>query len=318
MRTRKNGFTLVETLLALVMSSGLLAATYAFLAPNLNQFIASKDTNELRNRVASTLSMINNDAENSLAIYWDNTQCWLACMVDNAGNRTYYWMGTGANATTLYRKKEAVTNAISCTGGKTVAQNLDATNTSFSMRQGMLTTSIGAKGRYKNLYVANSLFFPASEERDIIFYEGFECDTLRDGWVVTPGTRSTWGLVNTTHQGHYQIGDSDPGTGTDSTSIQISLDLARMTRAHLSFYYYNNNINTAGNSPDAYVVSLWDGTQWNTVFSDAAHKAYASQQYAEVDLTPYNLNQSNILKFTSTLSQAGSNWYVDQIQIFTP
>src|SRR4051812_46904368 len=115
------GFSLVELLSAMVLSSAVLGATTAFFSPAIKEFQASTSANELRQLVIHPLESLSNDVEASRAIYVDNTQCYTACMVDIAGvNRIYYFWGTGANSGTLYRKIEPVGNNLACTGGTTV------------------------------------------------------------------------------------------------------------------------------------------------------------------------------------------------------
>ncbi len=69
---------------------------------------------------------------------------------------------------------------------------------------------------------------------------------------------------------------------------------------------------------DSFQAFLYDGTQWQLVFSDTSHLAINYSKPVQVDLTPFALNSSNRIRFTSTLSLAGAHWYVDQIQVYTP
>jgi prepilin-type N-terminal cleavage/methylation domain-containing protein len=317
--TKSNkGFTLVEMLMAIVLSAGVMMTTTAFFLPSLTQFQASTDANQLRLNVMHPLETIGNDVEASRAIYVDGTLCYATCMVDKAGaNRIYYYWGTGTEANTLYRKSEPIANTIACTGGTAVAQGLNKAETSFAMQKDLLQVNLAATGSVNAIYRVHSSFFPTIQERDIILSEGFECNTLNDGWVVTPGAGGgAWSVSpSVQNMGSYEISDQEFIGGTQTTSIEIALDISRLTAAHLSFRYMNSGTITAADSFEAF---LFDGTNWQPVFSDASHAAINYSKPVKVDLSPYALNTSNKIRFTSTLSTAGAKWYVDQIQVYTP
>lgn len=315
---RNKGFTLLELVMAISLGSGLLMATTMFFAPSVSHFQATTHSNALRLQVLHPLESIGNDVEASRSLYVDNTLCYATCMVDIAGqNRTYYYWGTGEERGTLYRKKESVVTPISCTGGKVIAQNLDRDNSNFTIQKDMINVELSAPGLNGSLFRTNSSFFPTIQERDTILSEGFECKTLKDGWVVTLGSgRSSWSVVASTQNlGSYEISDSDVSSGTDTTSIEMAIDISRISSAHLSFRYMNRGTITSSDSFEAF---LYDGTDWQLIFSDASHLPVAYSKPVQVDLTPYSLNTNNKIRFTSTLSVAGAHWYVDQIQVYTP
>jgi prepilin-type N-terminal cleavage/methylation domain-containing protein len=312
------GFTLVELLLAIVLSSGILMATTAFFAPSIKGFQASTSANELRLLVAHTLESISNDVEASRALYYDPALCYATCMVDTTGaNRIYYYWGSGAQANTLFRKQESITNTLSCVGGTTVAQNLDKANSTFSIQRDLLSVTLAGTSANGTSLKVSSSFFPTIQERDVILSEGFECNTLKDGWIITLGSgRTNWSIVPLAfHLGAYGIADSDIGDGTDTSSIEIPIDLSRITAAHLTFSYMNDGTITAD---DSFSVLLFDGSTWQTVFEDVSHLGVPAPVPVKVDLTPYSLNTNNRIKFSTTLSTAGAHWYFDQILVFTP
>jgi prepilin-type N-terminal cleavage/methylation domain-containing protein len=316
---KNKGFTVLELLVAIILSAGIMMATTAFYLPSLENFQASTSANQLRLQVTHPLESIGNDVEASRALYVDSTLCYATCMVDTTGeNRTYYyWGNTAQDANTLYRKKEPITTPISCTGGTAVAQNLDKAQSSFTMVKDLLMVNLAATGSKNMVFKTHSSFFPTIQERDIILSESFECNTLKDGWVITPGSgRTNWSIVASTQNlGNYEIADTDILSGTDTTSIEIPIDLSRMTAAHLSFRYKNDGTITAA---DSFEVFLFDGTTWQPIFSDASHQAVTLSKPVQVDLTPYALNSANRIRFTSTLSTAGAHWYVDQILVYMP
>lgn len=293
-------------------------ASTAFFAPSISHFQATTRSNALRLQVLHPLESIGNDVEVSRALYVDSSLCYATCMVDTAGaNRIYYYWGSGSESNTLYRKKQAVTAPIECTGGKIIAQNLDRNNSSFTIQKDMLKVELAAPGLNGQLFRTHSSFFPVIQERDVILSEGFECKTLKDGWIITLGNgRTNWSIVPSTQNlGSYEISDTDVSSGTDTTSIEIPIDISRVASANLGFRYMNNGSITVNDSFKAY---LYDGTDWQLIFSDTSHLAVPYSKPVQVDLTPFTLGTGNRIRFTSTLSQAGSHWYVDQIQVYTP
>lgn len=315
---RRNGFTLLEVMIAIILSAGLLVVTIAFFEPCINLFRGTLTSTDIRLSAVHTLESIGNDVEGSRAIYVDPDLCYATCMVNKAGtDRIYYYWGSGLNANTLYRKQEPIANALACSGGTTVAHNLDPASSSFGMEKDMLIVQLKADDGNNNTFKVSSSFFPIIQERDVILSESFECNTLKDGWEITLGNgRTNWSIVPAVQNlGSYEIADNDISDGTDTTHISMPIDLSRLSQAHMSFRYRNDGTITAS---DSFVASIWDGANWQTVFSDTSHASVAASKSIEVDLTPYSLNTDNIIRFSSTLSTAGAKWYVDQISVYNP
>lgn len=312
----RRGFTLGETMLALVISSTLIYTTFLFFSPQLTEWSIMRNHQGTRMQIAATLEAIARDAENTSSIYIDSNQCWAVCIVDpTIAQRTIYYWGSGANANTLYRKSESSSNLITCTGGKAISTGLDKTNSKFSMSTDLLTVSLAGTDAYNHTYQATSTFFPPQQERDIIFYEGFECDTVRNVWTITTGSGSTWAVLPGSHFGQYEIVDTATTAGNSTTTLEVPLDLSRMSNAHLSFNYRNSG---TINSTDYFQVYLYDGTTYQLVYNDTNGKSIADDMEIHVDLTPYSLNGSNKIKITSQLSAAGAKWLVDNVRVFTP
>jgi len=321
----KKGQTLYELILAAAISSVLLAAITAFYQPLVSAFAGIVGSNNMRTNVAGALNSLQMDASNMYAVYVDPTQCYAVCMVDGNGNRISYWWDKNAtgNIKNLYRKKEASTNPISCTNGAVFATGLDSTKTTFAMNKDELLVNFtaGTTNTVGNgtAYSLTTGIFPSIQERQIIFSEGFECDTLRQGWVVNNGAKSSWSIAQGAHQGDYQIAAAEgSGGGSSTTTIQIAIDLSRVSNAHASFMYMNDGNISATNPADTFILQLYDGTTWQTVFTDNSGTLLSSPRAVNVDLSSYALNQLNQIKFSGALKNAGSHWYVDSIQIFQP
>lgn len=317
-RAGERGYTLIEMALASAISFVAISATVSFYIPTLNVFEAVGASNSTRLQVASTLNALQNDATNVLAVYVDPTQCYAVCMVDGNSNRIYYWWDPKATGTTknLYRKMESTTNPVSCTGGSVVALGLDTTQSSFAMNKSLLNVTLSAYNpQTKSNYAVTTGIFPTAQETTTMFYEGFECASLKQGWVVNAGVGSTWSITTGSHMGDYEITDSDAVVGTTTTTLQTPINLARVPTAELTFYYMNSGTLSAG---DSFTASFYDGTTWHNLFSDTSATSLSSMRVVNASLAGYAFNASNQIMFSGTLKNSGAHWYVDAISVYQP
>ncbi len=324
----QSGFTLLEVMLAVIVSSGILGALFVFIVPWVTIFSSLITNNGYRNDLVGVMDTIEKEASGMLSTYVDPTQCYAVCMADGNSNRIYYYWDNAVGSTyrTLYRKKESTSLAIACSGGKVFARNLKYASTSFSQIShgvgqavnSLLTVNLVGKGDQAktNDFPVYNVIFPELKERKFLFTEGFECNTLANGWVVNAGAASTWTVAaSNAGYGKYLVVDSQAAAGQNTSTIQVTVDLARTTAASVSFNYFNDG--TIG-VPDSFVVDYYDGSAWHTVFSDASGTMQLAPQFVQKDLSAYTFAQSSQVRFSGSLRTIGAHWYVDQIQIFSP
>ncbi len=313
-----SGYTLFELILAMAVSSVLVGVIAAMFQPAAVAFSAVVGGGDTRLQVAAPLSSLEQDAATQRAVYVDPAQCYALCMVDGNSQRTYYYWDQSAvgNVKNLYRKREGVNNPIACTGGKVFARGLDSANTSFAVARDILTVKMSAPANASNAaYTINTAIFPSIQERQVILSEGFECGTLRQGWTVVAAGQVAWNIATGSSLGNYQIAAFDNSAGASTTSIEIGIDLSRVSKATLSFSYMNSGNIGSG---DTFMAELWDGTTWRQAYSDTTGSFYASPRAVNADLSGFALGQANKIRFSGTLNRAASNWYVDGISVYNP
>jgi prepilin-type N-terminal cleavage/methylation domain-containing protein len=325
---RKMGFSLIETLTAMAVSSILVAAMFSFYGPSVHVFASVMASEGQKSDRSDAMAALETEAITMGAIYVDPTQCYALCMVDSASSSRvyYYWdpkAGPGAKTMNLYRKKESTINPISCKGGSVFARNLDTATTSFAMSKDLLNVTLAGTGpsssNPQKLFQISDTIFPSVQERQIIFSEGFECATLRQGWTVVKTSGANWSIQTSTHQGSYQVSDSESSNGVNTTTLTTPIDLSRTSSAHITFNFMNGG--TISN-PDAFSLLFYDGSAWWTVYqypgSGNNAGAVPAPQTINADLSGYKLASTNQIQFVGTLHNAGSRWYLDGIQVFTP
>ena len=310
-KLNKSGLTLLELSITMLLSALLIVGCLAYFIPALNSFAAEKTEDDLRLTVSGSMDFIESEVGSMRAVYVDANQCYARCMTDGNNNRIYYYW-SGSN---LFRKKESTTSAISCSGGSIFSSGLDKNLTTFSTSNVLLNATLGATGKNKEVFKLSHSMLPSLRERDVILYEGFECASLSDGWSVTSGLRTNWSITSGSHLGLYEITDTSSGNGADSTKISIPIDLSRISTAHLRFNYMNSG---TIQSPDLFLVELYDGTNWQKVYNDDRGNLIPSFKQIDADLSGYKLTNTNQLRFTSSLSVSGSHWYVDGISVYVP
>ena len=322
MKKRRNiqGMTLLEVMMAIMISTGVLAGLFAFFIPWVRVFQSLISNNDYRTALISTMDVIEKEASDMLTIYVDPTKCYAACMVDDLGNRIYYYYDQGSSAAyrNLYRKKEPVSNVVACSGGKVISRNLKYSETEFSALNSLFTVKLVGRGdsTTTNPFPVYSAFFPAMKERKYLFTEGFECNSLASGWTVTSGAGSTWSVATTSSgQGKYVVVDTQAGGASNTSTLEVPIDLARVSTAQLKFNYFNDG--TIG-VPDSFTADFYDGASWKTLFSDTTGAMILSPKSVTADLSGYTLSQTNKVRFSGALRTSGSHWYVDEIQIYNP
>ncbi len=313
---KNSGFTLIEMIVAMGISAFLIAATTAFFDPSARVFQDILSSDDVRLKISSAADALEREASDMRALYVDSTKCYALCMVDGSGNRVfYYWGGPTGTIRNLYRKKESTSNPIVCANGSVFASNLDTTNTSFVMTGNLLTTNVGALDPQNRPNRMFNVIFPSIQERNYIFTEGFECATLRNGWTKTDGSHSAWSLQGSANLGYYRIDDANTASGSDTAIIEIPLDLSRISSAHLAFSYMNSG---SISSPDNFTVKIYDGSDWQTVYSDANSQSISTPKTIDADISGYSLNSSNKLQFSASLKNSGAHWYVDGVSVYSP
>ena len=306
--------------MSLGISALVIAAVFTFYLPMVVIYDTLMNVDSQKNNVLAAMDTIEREVSDVVSVYVDPAACWEICMVDPQGNRIFYYWDPAAEGTykSLYRKKEAATNAIACTGGNVFLRNLDSTVTNFSVIRSLLTANLAGKSDYQNstTFQAVNTFFPSLKERSILFSEGFECASLASGWTVSAGDSSTWTIEQTsTGLGKYQVVDTMGGETSNTTSIEVPIDLARTSSANVSFSYMNDG---SIGVPDVFTVQFYDGTTWQTVFEDSSGLLNLTPKTVTADLSGYTLSASNKLRFVGTLKTTGSHWYVDQVSVYTP
>jgi len=315
------GMTLLEVMMAILISTGIVGALFVFMIPWVNVFTALVSSGGHRSELVGIMDMIEKESSEMMTVYVDSSTCYASCMVDNAGNRVYYYWDPGTAGQTyrsLYRKVEPTTSAISCSGGKVFARNLDTTKTSFAVNNSLFRINLVGKGDTASSipFTVFNVVFPSAKERKYLFTEGFECNSLASGWIVNSGASSTWSVQqSSTGIGKYVVVDSQGGAGSNTSTIEVPVDLGRVSSAVLSFNYFNNG--TIG-VPDAFKAELWNGSAWQTLFSDTTGAMVLSPRSVTADLSGYTLSQNNKIRFSGTLQTSGAHWYVDGIQIYSP
>jgi len=291
----------------------LITATLVLLAPSLVHYQSANESETTRHRVAHAIETIGTEAQNTRAIYVDPNRCYATCMSDGSGNRILYYM----NGNALMRKQElSSSNTVNCNNGKLVVEGLNGPDTFFSIVKESLQVQTGSVGSKTGTYRATSSFIPMMREREVALFEDFECNSLAQGWKVTSGLNGTWALGGSVQGfGKYEIVHAVDGLALDTSSIEIPVDSSRFSSVLLKFYYRNDGSIVLGNSLKA---EWWDGSTWQTVFSDANGIAVSVPTLVQTELTAYGLSPTTKLRFTGKLTNLNAHWYIDEIRIAVP
>lgn len=309
----EKGFTLLEMVMAMGLSAVLMVASLAFFPGSLSIFQSLASAENIRLEVLNPLEALGNETSQMRAVYRDNSQCYQVCMADANGDRVYFFW----KANHLYRKSEAAAgNAVDCTtGGKHFSGPMDLANSSFGLAKDLLTVKLAAQGTSSS-YNLTGVFTPIIKERLRPFYEGFECNTLAQGWTKTNGAHGSWNLVQAVQGfGRYEIAHVPTASGSDTAIIEIPVDLARFSKAVITFNYRNSGSLGAG---DGIYVEWWDGTAWQDAFHDTSLLALNSSTPIQSDVSDFNLSATSKFRIRSVLSNGSGRWYMDNISIFAP
>ena len=311
---------MLEVMMATVISSGVLAALFVFFIPWVNVFTTLISNNDYRTSLIGLVDTIEKEASEQMTIYVDSGRCYQFCMVDDVGNRTYYYydQANTSDYRSLFRKKESVTQAIACTGGKTVGRNIKVSSSSFANTNSLFSVKMAGVGdrSTSNPFSIYNVIFPAQKERKFLFTEGFECNSLASGWTVNSGANSTWSVSsnNSNGYGKYLVVDTQTGTGSNTSSIEVPVDLARVSSAMITFTYFSDG--TIG-IPDTFAVDYYNGSSWTNIHNHNTGGSPAALTITK-DLSGYGLSSASRVKFSGTLQTTGAHWYVDGIQIYNP
>lgn len=323
-RKDNQGFTLLETILALFLSGIFTAAVLIMFPPFLTLFEELMDAEDVRGQVVSSLEMVGREASTMRSLYLDNTQCYAICMEyvdpsDSSHSRIFYfWQGSN-----LMRKKELTSaNNVDCSnGGHQFVGNLNNTETTFSVSRELLSVHMSAQGK-TNDYQLSAVFMPIVKEREILFTEGFECNTFNQGtgWDLTDGSHSGWRIIAGTQGfGRYEMAHVMDAEGSDTASVEIPIDMTRYPKAKLSFNYRNFS-GAALPAGEGVFIDWWDGSTYTTVFqhTDTDDPPPNSTTPIKVDLTSYGLTADSKIRFRAISSDSTRRWYIDNIEVATP
>lgn len=306
------GFTLLEVTLATVISSTLLAGIILLNTPFLTQFNDAFMFQRLRHQVSHALSAIGAEIETARAVAVDPAACYALCLIESqTTNRIlFYWSGSD-----LYRKTDALSASVSCTGGKPFALGLDVPHTAFSQWKESVTLALAQLGNHGAFFRLLKTVSPNAVERVEPFYEGFDCaSTQAKGWTLGTGSAS-WSLQAATSGGTaYWLAESlDGDQGSALTaSAEVPVDLSRTGKAFLRFKY--RAVGTMG-AGEEFKVYYNDGTSWNLVFKDDLSGEVGGLARITVDLDAYALSPNSRLRFDGSLRSSANAWILEEVSV---
>lgn len=156
--------TLLEVMMAIMISTGIMAALFVFFIPWVNVFTMLVSNNDYRTTLVGVMDTIEKEASSMNTVYVDSSACYATCMVDNSGNRVYYYWDQASTSTyrNLYRKVEPITTSISCSGGQVFARNLNYSQTLFSNTNSLYTIKLVGRGDSErtNPFSVYNVIFP--------------------------------------------------------------------------------------------------------------------------------------------------------------
>lgn len=307
--------TLLEIMLAMTLTSVILAATSMLLSPFLTQYNDALKFQKLRQEVSNSLEAIQNDILSARASYVDSSLCYSLCLIDKtSGNRIlYYWSGND-----LKRVSGSASSSISCSGGKTVASSFDRTNSLFSQTRELTRLKLAKTGTNSTSYRLETNVLPLNVKKTEPFYDGFGCNsTSGKGWTFTNTSRTYWRVESSSGaSGAYWLRQSltsNQATAQTATA-EIAVDLNRLNSAYLQFRYRTQGTMDPG---ETFKVYFYDGTTWHEVFVDDLLGSISSLSLTTIDLSSYSLNANNRLKFEGNLTKSGDHWVIDEISIIS-
>lgn len=306
------GFTILEVTLAILISSALLAAIIILNAPFLKQFNDAFVFQRLRQQVVTPLDAIATEIKNARAAYVDSSLCYGVCLIDKAsGNRVLYYL----SGSDLYRKSEAGTTAIACTGGKPFAQGLDTTNSSFTSSRETVSVTLAQTGSHGASYRLATVVLPNNAERAELFYDGYGCNTAAGkGWTLGSGTIS-WSLQpSVSASGAYSLYETltkDQATPL-TASAEVPVNLGRISKAYLQFKYRTSGSMDSG---EQLTVNFYDGTSWHQVFIDDLGGTISALSTTTVDLEGYTLSKNSRLRFDGKLLNKNDAWIIEEVSV---
>ncbi|MBI4404989.1 MAG: hypothetical protein HY537_12555 [Deltaproteobacteria bacterium] len=308
----QKGFALTEVILSIVVGSLIITALAALYPVYLKHFDQGLSFNQVRSKLANGIETLGQDLANAQAVYVDSSQCYELCYINSAGNRVYYyWSGSD-----LLQKSEATSTAPSCSSGKPFLKSMTTASTAFSLLGNLTTIKLASNGTNNTSFMIQSSVFANKKEREIIFYDGFECITSSSqGWVLTATDKTTLSVESKTNlSGRYVLDARATGnSGGETATAVIPIDLSRITSPMLTFNYMGDTNMSSGES---FSVDFYDGS-WHQVYLDSIARNAAVALTGAVDLSSYTINASNQIRFNLTLKTNGHDWLVDEISIFS-
>lgn len=309
---KAHGFTLLEVVLAIVISATLLTAIMILNAPFLKEFNEAFVFQRLRHGVTSPLDAMAKEIKDARVAYVDANQCYAVCLVDKtSGNRvTYYWSGSD-----LYRKSEAVSVTLDCNNGKTFALGLDKPNSAFTQLADLVSLKLTQTSSQGSSYKLSASILPTNAERTEPFFDNFSClSSAGKGWTLDTGDIS-WAIeASNGGTGAYALKETlatDQGSAI-LAKAEIPLNLGRISKAYLQFKYRASAAMVAG---EKLVVSYYDGTSWTQVFVDDLFGAVGALATNTIDLDGYTLSRNSRIKFEGYLKDSDSAWYIDEVSV---
>jgi len=314
MMKRTQGFTLLEVLLAMTLSSAILGAIVVLYQPILKHVAESMQYHQLRQKLSNPLDAIGKEISAARAVYVDSSRCYKLCLQDRAtGNRVMYYV----SGTTLYRKSEAAgSSVVTCSGGKPFLTEVDLAKTAFTMNKNVVKMTLATTDSFNHSFQLHSAFFPTFMERYNLFYDTFACETATSqGWVFTNPAKLSWSVQSSASSSSrywlYETLTQNQGSPL-TASAEIPLDLSRLSSAYLKFSYRTVGTMDPG---EELGVFFYNGTTWTEIYRDNLLGNLKSLQYITIDLSSFSLNANNKLRFDGSLTKTADHWIIDEIEI---
>lgn len=309
---RHLGFTLLEVVLSIGISTALLTAILLLNSPFITQFKDAFNYQRLRHTVAHSLDSMTAEVGKSRASFVDSSACYALCVLEKTtGKRVlYYW-----SESDLYRKSENATQALACSGGSVFAQGLDVPNSAFTQLKNLVTIKLAQIGEHGSSYRLWSAAFADQDERVEPFYDNFGClSTTGRGWILSSGVVS-WAITSSAGavsayamKATLTTSLGSPVSGT----AEIPVNLGRISKAFLKFKYRTEGTLSSG---EDLRVDFYDGSTWSEVFRDDLQGGVSALSTTVVDLDTHTLSKNSRLRFTGSLQNQNNAWILDEVSI---
>jgi prepilin-type N-terminal cleavage/methylation domain-containing protein len=319
-KIRSSGFSLLELLLTMAISSVILGAIVYLYMPLLTQFLQQKDFEKLRAKVSGPLDALTKEVHTakSVVVRADDAQCYNLCIVDASGNRAYYFF----SGSDFKRKSEATTTSLSCSSGaKAFAPGIAETNSLFANSSGLVSLGLYGTGINNTSYRLYTSAVRDGAERALLFYDGFECNHAgASGWVLNNNVLTAWTVQSSSSAiGRYWLREklktNTPAGSTATADLPLGIAAQRSTGLFLRFKYRTTGTMETGEKLSV-KFSSDAGSNWAEVFKEELNRSISSLQTIVLDLTSHPLTNSNLIRFEGTLTKASDLWYIDDIEVF--